>query len=210
MANKDLEKTVKEILQNSNTKAKKIESGWLYEVNSKGNPYEDFRDEYEKADMIDDRVAKRTLPNKVQEEKYFVVMSNKELKKSKLKEIHNMRFAEYTKNDLIVKNKEDVVAELMNKYGIKPDFPSRPQTSPQIPKIPKPEQPESEPESEPNILYGIPSPAPLYGFPGPSEPTIKYGFPSPIKPKFPKPTIKYGFPGPLIRYGIIGKRQKKK
>jgi len=236
MANKDLEKTVKEILQNSKTKAKRIGGGWLYEVDSKGNPYEDFRDEYEKADMIDDRVAKRALPDRVQEEKYFVVMSNKELKKSKLKEIHNTRFAEYAKNDLIVKNKEDVVAELMNKYGIKPDFPSRPQTSPQIPEIPEPEQPTVKygfpgpfkppkpklPGEDIIVMYGIPPPNPkpsdeedcpayppniLYGIP---SPTPLYSIPYPIKPK---PTIKYGFLPPwkptVYRYGIIGKRQKK-
>ena len=225
MANKDLEKTVKEILQNSKTKAKRIEGGWLYEVNSKGNPYEDFREEYEKADMIDDRVAKRVLPDRVQEEKYFVVMSNKELKKSKLKEIHNTRFAEYAKDNLIVKNKEDVVAEMMNKYGIKPDFPSRPQPSPQIPEIPEPEQPIQE-EPDIVIMYGVipPNPKPsdeddypasppvvLYGIPKPPAhpPTIKYGFPFPNKP-----VPKYGFVWPhkpiVYRYGIIGKRQKKK
>lgn len=117
----NIEKIVKEILKSSNINPNKIDKGWIYEVNAQGNPYEDFRDEYENADMIDDRIAERTLPNITQGESYLVVMSAKELVKAKLKEIHNRRFAEYSNENLIVKKKEDVVDELMKKAGIKPE-----------------------------------------------------------------------------------------
>jgi len=115
-----IENTVKEILKKGNLEPKKIEGGWLYEVNATGNPYEDFRDEYADADMIDVRIAIKALPNSDEQEKYLVVMDRKELSKSKLQEIHNTRFAEYLDSNLIVKKKEDLVADWMNKYGIKP------------------------------------------------------------------------------------------
>ena len=117
----NIEKIVKEILKNSNINPNKIDKGWIYKVNAQGNPYEDFRDEYKNADMIDNRIAERTLPNTTQSESYLVVMSAKELVKAKLKEVHNTRFAEYTGKNLIVKKKEDVVDELMKKVEIKPE-----------------------------------------------------------------------------------------
>jgi hypothetical protein len=115
-----IENTVKEILKKGNFEPKKIQGGWLYEVNATGNPYEDFRDEYADADMIDVRIAIKALPNSDEQEKYFVIMDRKELSKSKLQEIHNSRFAEHSNDSLIVKKKEDLVADWMDEYGIKP------------------------------------------------------------------------------------------
>ena len=127
-----IEDTVKDILKDSNIKPKKAKEGWVYEVGSQGNPYEDFRDEYENADMIDVRVALRALPNSNQNEKYFVLMSSKEVSKAKLKEIHNTRFAEYSGENLIVKGKEDVVDELAKKAGIIPDPAARKTPTPTL------------------------------------------------------------------------------
>jgi len=121
-----IEKTVKDIIEKTKPKAKKVTQGWLYEIKSIGNPYEDFRDEYENSDMIDERIAKIAIPNLDRNESYLVLMDKKNLEKAKVKEIHNTRFAEYTGNDLVVRLKDDVVETLREKAGIKPGTGIRP------------------------------------------------------------------------------------
>ena len=205
----NIEEIVKNVISKKGLKARKSDKGWIYEVEARGNPYEDFRDEYEDADIIDDRVARRTLPNQEQDEKYLVVLSSKELGKAKLSEIHNERFAELSGERLIVKCKEDVVTDLMNKHGIKPHLPGRPPGK--VPEI----FPSPQPHPPVNVKYGFPSIK--YGFPGmPFEPVYKYGMPEPyikygiVFPEPFPPKIKYGFPESLIpKYRITGEKRKK-
>jgi hypothetical protein len=116
-----LETTVRELVKKQGAGAKKTERGYVYELTHKGNPYDDFREEYSDADIIDDRAARRMLPNQVREEGYLVLMSGDKIEKAKLKEIHNKRFASYNEQGIIVKMKSDLVEEFMNELGIKPD-----------------------------------------------------------------------------------------